>query len=166
MAIDISPALAADMLNAAKTALDGGKLYYFAGPVPANANAALDLTVGTGQHTELAVISLNSTATGLTFATATAGQLNKTVAETWAGLVAFTGKDQALTTLTPTFWRFAPSGDNARTAGTGTTKRIQGTLGGPNSTADLILGADTLTRNGTNTESVTVFRLRALPVSA
>jgi len=166
MAIDISPALAADMLNAAKTALDGGRLYYYAGPVPANANTALDMTVGTGLHTELAVISLNSTATGLTFATATGGQLNKTVAEVWAGLVAFSGKDQASTTLTPTFWRFAPSGDNGRTAGTGSTKRVQGTLGGPDSTADLLLGSATLTRNGTNTESVTIFRLRALPVSA
>lgn len=162
MAIDISPALAADMLNAAKAALDGGKLYYYAGPVPASANTALDMVA---LHTELAVISLNSTATGLTFATATGSQLNKTAAEIWAGLVAFDGKDAASLTLTPTFWRFAPPGDNGRTAGTGTTKRVQGTLGGPDSTADLLLGSATLTRNGTNTESVTVFRLRALPVS-
>lgn len=162
MAIDISPALASDMLNAAKAALDGGRLYYFAGPVPTNANAALDMT---NLHTELAVISLSGGATGLTFATATTAVLNKTAAEAWSGLVAFNGKDAALTTLPPTFWRFCPSGDNGRTAGTGTTKRIQGTLGGPESSADLLLGSDTLTRNGTNTETVTVFRLRALPVS-
>lgn len=159
MAIDISPALAADMLNAAKTALDGGKLYYFAGPVPATANTALNMV---SSHTRVAELSLAGGAPGLTFATATAGVLNKTAAEAWSGLVAFSGAQSAETTLTPTFWRFCPAGDNGQ--GTGT-KRLQGTLGGPESTADLVLGAATVTANGTNTEAASVFRLRALPVA-
>ena len=158
MAFEITPALAADAMAALRTSLNGGYLYYFAGPVPANPGDALDMVT---QHTQLCRISLNGTATGITFAVPTNEVLLKTAAETWSGLVDFAGAQQATPTLTPTFFRFCASGDDGRDGAAGR-KRIQGTIGAPASSADLVLGSDTLTDNGTNTESVGQFRYRAI----
>lgn len=163
MTYKFSPGLAADGLNAKRTTLNGGRLYIFAGPEPAAANDALDLTVGTGLHTQLVEYTLDGAGvTGLTFATTTNEVLNKTPAEVWSGLVNFIGAQEASATLTPTFFRFCAAGDNGRAAGTASTKRWQGSVSGPNGTGDLVLGADTLTDNGVNTESLAGMVLREL----
>lgn len=100
-----------------KAGLDAGFLYYFSGPVPADADAAVDgSTVLLAKFTE----SGDGT-TGLTFeATATDGVLTKTAAEAWQSTAAATG--------TATFFRFCQAGD-AGTAASTTNKRVQGTLG-------------------------------------
>lgn len=142
--LKLSTATANGLANAIglKEQLDGGKLYIFAGPVPETADEALDLV---NDHTELCVITVNDSGTGLTFDAATNGVLGKAAAETWSGTCAFDGADAATTTLAPTFYRFCASGDNGRAAAnTSTGYRVQGSVGGPNSGADLQLGANTL----------------------
>ena len=142
--------------NALRTALNGGNLYYFAGPVPAGAGDALNMAV---DHTELVKMTeSNDGTTGLTFATSTGTVLSKTPAEDWVGTVSFDGADDSETTLTPTFWRFCPAGDNGRGAGSGA--RLQGTIGGPASSAELKLtDGTTVTDNGTNTRSLPAFNV-------
>lgn len=132
-------------LNAIKSQLDGGTIYVFSGAAPASPGAALDMA---STHTQLAAITVNGSGTGLTFDAASGDTLNKAAAETWKGLVAFSGYQSASTTLTPTFFRFCKSGDNGQ--GATTNARLQGTVGGPNSGADLRLTADTVTANGSN----------------
>lgn len=155
-------ALAAAANNALRTALNGGRLYYFSGPVPAEAGDALDMV---DDHTELVEFTLDGAGvTGLTFATSTGTVLSKTGAETWSGLVDFDGKDAASPTLTPTFFRFCPAGDNGRGASAGA--RLQGTIGGPASTAELKLtDGTTVTDNGSNTRSLPVFNIELLLLS-
>ena len=50
----ITNALSAAALNAIKATLDGGRMYYFAGPVPAEAGDALDMV---NDHTEVVVMT-------------------------------------------------------------------------------------------------------------
>lgn len=136
--------LADAMLAAAKTSLDGGLLYIWAGPVPADASVALS------GHTLLVTLTESADgSTGLTFEAPVDGVLAKETTETWRGVIATSG--------TPAYFRFCASGD----AGTGAadTPRVQGTVGGPSSGADLVLGSSTLTANGTNTVTVSVFNL-------
>lgn len=138
------------MLAAMKAELDGGFLYLFAGPVPAGPSVALDLG---STHTQVAVLSESGDGiTGLTFDAPSGGLMVKAGAETWEGLVAFDGAEDGETTLSPTFFRFCPDGDDGRGAGAG--PRLQGLVGGPSSGADLRIGADTVTANGTNTVGV------------
>lgn len=115
-----------------KAALDGGRLRYFSGPVPASADAAID-----GSSVLLAEFTVgHDGATGLTFeGTATDGVLTKTAAEAWQSVAAATG--------TATFFRFSASGD-AGTANSTTAKRIQGTLG-TTAAADAQLSSVTIT---------------------
>lgn len=103
-----------------KDALDGGRLYWFAGPVPATAEEALDIG---GDHTLLAEFTESDDGvTGLTWAsTATAGSVQKAGAESWASTAAATG--------TATFFRFCESGDDGEGAASTTLKRFQGTIG-------------------------------------
>lgn len=143
------------MLTATKTALDGGKLYLFAGNVPADADVALDMAA---THTQLAVITEDDSGSGLTFDAAVAGTLPKAASENWEGLIDFDGHESGSTTLTATFFRFCPAGDDGRDAG-GTTARIQGTIGGPSSAADLKLTTTALTRNGSNTTGAAIFNI-------
>lgn len=153
MSIDTTTALANAMLTTARTNLSGGFLFLFAGPVPATSDEALDMV---GLHTQAVKISLNSTATGLTFDAPANGVLGKAAAETWSGVVATDGKDGAVTTITPTFYRFCPAADTGRTLADGTTGyRLQGSVGGPNSGADLQLGTALLTEG--NTQPVGAF---------
>lgn len=143
------------MLTGVKTSLDGGMLYIFAGTVPADAAAALNMTT---THTQVAVLTESDDGTtGLTFDAAVGGLLVKAAAETWEGTVAFDGKDDGETTLTPTFFRFCASGDDGRGVAAG--PRLQGTVGGPSSGADYRLGATTVTANGTNTVGAAVFEV-------
>lgn len=142
-----------------KNALDGGLIYLFAGSVPADANAALDMAA---THTQVAILSLGGDgSTGLTFDSPTDGALIKPAVADWSGLVAFDGAQNGETTLTPTFFRFCATGDNGRSAGTG--PRLQGTVGGPSSAANMKLLTSTLTANGSNTTSSDSFRLDLLP---
>lgn len=142
-----SNALAVEVCVALKDALDGGSLFLFAGTLPTDANAALDMVA---THTQVAIITNNDTGTGITFDTPTTENLNKAAAETWKGSPNFDGKDGGLTTLTPTFYRFCESGDDGR--GTGTGARIQGTVGGPSSGSDIELGSATVSSTGSAIE--------------
>ncbi|MBT9153391.1 MAG: hypothetical protein DDT39_00048 [Firmicutes bacterium] len=154
MPFHFSDILLADMNNALRTALNGGYVFVFAGAAPASPQDALNMAT---THTQMLRVSLNGTATGITLQVSTNDTIVKTTAEVWSGLVAFDGFQSALTTLTPTFFRFCGLGDDGRSASTAL-RRIQGTVGGPASSADLIFGSDTLTRNGVNTESIGAFR--------
>jgi hypothetical protein len=120
MTVQYSTGLSAHLAvtGSKKTALDNGFLYYFSGPVPATADAAID-----GSSVMLAKFTANADgATGLTFeATAAGGVLTKTAAQVWKSTVAATG--------TATFFRFADSTDAGASTLSTTAKRIQGTLG-------------------------------------
>ncbi len=142
-----TPDLYEAALAGVKSALDGGALYYFAGPVPASASAALDMA---NDHTQLVQMS------GISFGSPEGNTLPKDDTEEWSGLVDFEGAQDSESTLTPTFFRFVPSGDDGRAAAD--TPRIQGTIGGPSSSADIRLtDGTTLTDNGTNTRGLALF---------
>lgn len=156
MSYKASNELAQLMLGAVKTALDGGSLTLFAGPVPADAGDALDMLA---DHTILAGLTVDGDGTtGLTFDAAVAAAVSKAAAEAWEGLVSFSGAQAMESTLAPTFWRFCASGDDGTALGI--SPRLQGTAGGPASSADIKLGADTLTANGTNTVGVSILNVR------
>lgn len=152
----VTPALAAAALALGiKAELDGGFVYIYAGPVPAEPGDALNMV---DDHTELAKLSVDGDGvTGLTFATPTDATLSKNGDE-WSGLVAFDGAEDAETSLTPTFFRFCPSGDNGR--GAVTTPRLQGTASGPTGSGDMKVGSDQLTDNGSNTTGAAIFNVR------
>ncbi|MGH8078971.1 MAG: hypothetical protein ACREP7_00260 [Lysobacter sp.] len=144
-------------LGEIKTLLDGGALHMFAGPVPATADEALDMATN---HTALNAITNNGGGTGLTFDTPTTGVLTKAAAETWKGTNTFEGADQAETTLQPTFYRFCAAGDNGRAvANASTGYRLQGTIGGPSSAAELRLGTTTITAGNEQPVGDFVYRL-------
>ena len=149
-------ALANTLAAALKTDLDAGFLFLYAGTVPATADEALDLVA---VHTEVLKVSNNGGVTGLTFEAPANGVLAKEETEVWKGTVTFDGFDDAETTLTPTFYRFCPAGDNGRgVANASTGYRIQGTVGGPSSGADLVLGTTTVTAG--NEQPVGAFAYR------
>lgn len=149
-----SNALAAAMLAAVKAELDGGYLYIFAGTVPDDASDALDMVT---DHTQVVRISVDGDAVGITFDAPTANVLSKAAAEVWSGLIAFDGTTAGPGTLTPTFWRLCAAGDDGRGAA-GSNARLQGTIGGPASSADIRLGdGTTMTDNGANTRSLPIF---------
>lgn len=155
MSYKVTATLAAAMLNALKAGLDGGRLYIFAGAAPASPDAALDMV---GMHTQVAALSVGGDdVTGLTFDTATGDLLPKNGTESWDATIALDGSD-AGPTVTPTFFRFCEVGDTGRDAAV--SLRLQGTVGGPASTADLKLGASTVTDNGTNTVGVAICNVR------
>lgn len=141
-----TPELAEAMLAALKGELDDGFIYIFSGPVPELPGDALGMV---SDHTQLAMLSKDGDgSTGLTFEAPVDHSISKAAAESWRGLVAFDGAEDSETTLTPTFFRFCPAGDDGRSASD--TPRLQGTVGGPNSNADFWLASDTLTANGSN----------------
>ena len=155
MSYKITDDLAAAMLTAFKTEIDGGFLFLFAGPVPASPDLALDMGA---EHTQVALLSVDDDGvTGLEFAAAAGAVISKN-SDVWEGTVAFDGFEDAEVTLTPTFFRFCAAGDNGRTLAS--TPRLQGTVGGPASTADLRLASDDVTANGTNTVSAAMFNFR------
>ena len=144
------------MLDALADALDPGFVFVFAGTMPATASEALNM--GT-THTEVAKLSVGGDGvTGLTFEDAVGPVLSKETTQDWEGLINLDGFD-AGPTVTPTFFRFCASGDNGRTLNT-STARLQGTVGGPASTADMKLAADTATDNGVNTLIAAGFNVR------
>ena len=147
--MSISNTLATAALASVKSELDGGRLYLFAGTVPADADDALDM--GT-THTQIVEFTVDGDGTtGLTFASPSGTGMSKTLAEVWQGLVDFDGFASAPGPLTPTFWRFGAPGDDCRGAASG--PRLQGTAGAPYS--DLPVSPQT--DNGTNTLTVDTF---------
>lgn len=136
--------------NATKAELDGGFMYFFAGPEPETADEALDMV---GLHTEVLKLSLGGDGvTGLVFDAANEGVIAKPVAAVWDGLIAFSGAQSGQTTLTPTFYRFCAAGDNGRAVAAGS--RLQGSVGGPQSNRNVRLSSDTLTANGLNRQGL------------
>lgn len=116
------------------TVLALGFIKIYAGAVPASADAAL------GAATLLSTISLNSTATGLSFeAAAVNGTLSKLSAEVWSGTNVAGG--------TATFYRHIAPGDDGTLSTT--QARIQGTIG--TSGADMNLSSTTLSNGATQT---------------
>ena len=104
-----------------RSALDGGTIRIFAGTPPVDADAPEGGTL-------LCVISLNGTATGLTFETdAVAGALSKTASEVWSGINVATG--------IATHYRFVAPGDSGGSSVT--QARLQGSVGMVR--ADLVL---------------------------
>lgn len=98
-------------------ALNGGRLRWFAGTVPANADAATGAAVLLAEFTES-----GDGSTGLTWDASTVanGVISKTAAEAWQATAVADG--------TATFFRFCEAGD-AGTAASTTAKRFQGTIG-------------------------------------
>lgn len=151
-----NPAYAA-MLDALADALDPGFVYVFAGTMPATASEALNMAT---THTQVAMLSVaGDGVTGLTFEDAVGPVLSKETTQDWEGLADFDGFVAGPGTITPLFFRMCASGDNGRTLNT-TTARLQGTVGGPASTADMKLAADTVTDNGVNTVIAAGFNIR------
>jgi len=155
MSTRFSGPLAQDMLDTIKATLDDGFLFIFTGTVPADANDALNMAT---THTQLAKFTVaDDGTTGLTFEVADDALLAKTGIEDWLATLAFDGFQDATPTLTPTFFRFVIPADTGRTLST-TAKRLQGTVGGPASTADLKLATSTLTEG--NQVAVNSFNVR------
>lgn len=107
-------------------ALGGGRLYLFAGPEPATAGEALD--IGTSHALIGEVTESDDGVTGLTFAAASGGVMQKDGSEAWESTAAATGA--------MTFFRFCESGDDGEGDASTSIKRIQGTIG-PNGSYDL-----------------------------
>lgn len=150
--------------SSVKEQLDDGFIYLFSGPVPADADAALDMV---NDHTLLAKIAADEPAvdagvTGLKFAaSATNGALPKDSTQTWAAVVHFVGKDAAqagVGPLTATFFRFCSAADNGQAAGTTSTPRLQGAVG--TAGAELNLTSTSLSDNGSNTVGAASFEVR------
>lgn len=138
MSAKLSTASANGILNGTgiKEQLDGGFLFFFAGPVPASADDALDMD---NDHTEIAKFTESADGTtGLTFDAPTDGALAKAAAESWQSNAAFDGAEDGESSLTATFFRFCAAGDDGRgAANTSTGYRVQGTIGSLTSGADL-----------------------------
>lgn len=145
-----------------KDQFDAGFLYIFSGPVPATADAALDMVT---DHTQLVMVTVDDDGvTGLTFEEPVLRVLNKLAAEDWLGTVTFDGAEDAEATLTATFYRFCAAGDNGRgAADTSTGYRVQGLVGGPSSGAELVLGDADLTAS--NVQPIGAFGWRIGPAT-
>jgi hypothetical protein len=134
MAIKTSTGLRNQMLdtNPLKTVFNLGFLKIYAGAVPADADASI------GSATLLCTVSVNSTGTGITFAsTASGGTIVKNSGEVWSGVNVATG--------TATFYRLVAAGDTG--ASSTTEARVQGTVA--TSGADLNLTSTSLTSAAT-----------------
>lgn len=131
MTVRISTSLAEAVAAAYKSALDGGFIAIFSGPVPATADAAIDMASDL-----LVTISIDGLgSTGLTFTDAGGGVLVKNAGETWKGTSSTSG--------TATFYRFYESGDDP-SASSSSTVRFQGTVGTTPYGYDLVLPSTTI----------------------
>ena len=155
MAYKITTAMSEAMLAAFTNEMDLGFLFLFSGAVPADASAALNMAT---THTQVAKLTVDDDGTtGLSFGTPSGDAVGKAV-DVWEATIAFDGFEDGETTLAPTFFRFCPPADNGRASAS--TPRLQGTVGGPLSTADMRLVSDTVTANGTNTLTCALFNFR------
>lgn len=114
--------------------LNSGQIYVFSGPVPANADVAIDSSC-------VLLATINNGGSGVTFSnTATNGVLQKTTAETWSGSIAATG--------TASFYRYCIGSDNGQAASVAGNYRVQGTIG-TDASYDLVVGSAALASGGT-----------------
>ena len=135
-------------LAALKAELDGGRMYWFNGTMPASEDDALDMV---SEHTQLVEMTESGDgSTGLTFDSPSGTAMTKASGEEWSGLIAFDGAQDGETELEANFYRFCGPGDNGRGAATG--PRLQGTIGGPGSGIPMV--SNVLTANGSNTSPV------------
>jgi hypothetical protein len=155
-----SPACLNALLNstALKEQFTSAKLYIFSGDVPPTAEEALDMGA---VHTQLVVITVSGSGTGVTLGTPSGGIVPKNPSETWSGTNTFDGVDDGETELTPTFFRLCQGSDDGRGAANGSTGyRIQGTVGVSGDGAELTLGTDTLTAG--NTQQINDYTIQLL----
>lgn len=123
--VQTSTGLRNAMLVAYKTALDHGFLDIYAGAVPASADDAI------GGAVLLCTVSVNSTATGVTFAPSpSAGVLSKSSSEVWSGVNLASG--------TATFYRVRSATDSGTSSPT--QPRLQGSVGVTDGSLNLSLG--------------------------
>lgn len=135
MALFLTTELAKELASTLKTQLDAGFLYIMSGPVPANGNAAADVSCAV-----LVKISKDGDGvTGLTFTTPTTGELTKATAEVWTGDATAAG--------TATFYRFCESGDTTPLLASSGKCRIQGVVGSTPFSSDLIMSNTNLAIN-------------------
>jgi hypothetical protein len=150
-----------DALESGNSAPAGLYLFYFSGPVPATADAPLDMVA---DHTQLVKIAADATAiaNGIVplelAAAAASGFIGKSGSQTWKGLVAFDGVNNASPTQLATFFRLCAGGDNGRGAGGGTTYRVQGTIGTVPG-FDLLMPNPTLSNSGTEERGLSLFQV-------
>lgn len=111
-----------------KSIMDGGALKIYKG------TQAADADTGASDSNLLVTVTLNSTATGLTFDSSVAGVCGKPSGDTWSGVIAQSG--------TATWFRFYEAGDDTTQTST-TAARFDGTVGV--SSNDMIVGSTTLT---------------------
>jgi hypothetical protein len=155
MSSTISSYAAVAQLAALKAALDGGNMYYFAGPIPASVDEALDMS---SSHTQLVKMTNNNDgATGLNFVAPSGSALSRDTGQVWSGTIAFSGASSGSASLTASFWRFCPAGDDGRADAT--VPRLQGTIGASGSGADIELNASSavLTAGPSNTTKLGSF---------
>ena len=135
-------------------------VHYFAGPVPATAGEALDMTT---LHTQVALLSDGGDGTtGITFDPASGDILPISAVANASGTVTFEGAEDGETSLSPTFFRIGPTSDDCRGEAPGA--RWQGTLGGPSSGAEIELGSTTVTDNGSNTVGLSSYYINAAAI--
>jgi|GEM_PF-910453 len=152
-----TPALSEQMLQSLYYALQDGAIHIFSGNEPANAADSLNMS---GDHTHLCTLTLNGDgSSGLELDSPNGNLISKPASALWKGLIAFDGTEAGATALTPTFFRFCANGDDGRSADA-TALRIQGSAGGPASGADMLLGSDLLTDDGTSTVTLSIFNYR------
>lgn len=127
--------------------LDSCFLQFFDGPIPANADAAID-----GSSALLCKVAASTDGTtGCTWDAAVNGALPKKASETWDGLIAVSG--------TPTFCRITVGADDGTDEDTGTTKkRVQCTAGGTGN--DIVFSDPAFVANGSNRKGLQVFELQ------
>lgn len=149
------------VLDAIKTELDGGNMYYFSGEVPDSSSDALDMAT---MHTQLVKMTESGDGTtGLTWATPSGTSMSRNTTETWSGTVAFDGAESAEATLPATFFRFCGAGDDGR--GAGTIMRVQGTIGASGSGATIELNAATSDLTAGNTEALGAYSISLSQIS-
>lgn len=98
------------------SAINGGFLYYYSGPVPTDLDAAVDASC-----VKLLKVSLDGGSTGLTLTTPDLGAMAKPTADTWSGT--------ALATGTPTFFRWCLGADDGSLSSVAGAYRMQGSAG-------------------------------------
>ena len=122
-------------------------IYFYDGPVPATADAAIDIA-----SRLLCKMAANTGGTtGGTWAAAAGGAMPKTAAETLDGLVLASG--------TPTFFRICVGSDDGSGAAGGSDYRWQDTAGGPGKAiefTDPVFVANGTNRRGLNQLSLQV----------
>lgn len=120
--------------NSLQQLLNSGTIYVYSGPVPANADAAIDAS-------SVLLATVKNGASGVTFSnTPTNGVLQKTASETWSGSVAATGN--------ATFYRYCVGSDTGSGGSASGNYRVQGSIG-TDASFDLVVGSAALTSGGT-----------------